>query len=202
MSWQIEKANWFLIMFKIKYMMLTFKFLKIHSYQQYCFLYMSNIRMTLLTKAVSMSNHWNWWIGIAKSVSSTLAGDKPANKTKSLSSQVDEYLKKVNGVDDPKTLRLLELTEQTLRDLEKRVVGKNENTNDKTINALNQMINIIKKIQDLLIKLKKNDTRNFKIYADTLWNNSINTQMFNFNNSNATRENLWQTLNTKIMMIK
>ena len=83
---------------------------------------------------------------MAETVSSTFADDKSVNKTKSLSSQVGEYLKKVNGIGDPKALRLLKLAEQTLRNLKKRVVGKNKNTNDKTMNALNQIISIMKKI--------------------------------------------------------
>ena len=139
---------------------------------------------------------------MAESVSSTFACDKSVNKTKSLSSQVNKYLKKMNGVSDLKTLWLLKLAEQTLWGLKKRVVGKNENTNNKMMNALNQMISIMKKIKNQLIKLKKNDMRNFKTYADTLWNNSINMQIFNFNNLNTTRGNLWQTLNTKITSMK
>ena len=44
--------------------------------------------------------------------------------------------------------------------------------------------------------------RNFKTYENTLWNTSINMQMFNFNNLNTTCENSWQALNSKITIIK
>ena len=48
---------------------------------------------------------------MAESVNSALADDKSANKMKNLSLKIDEYLKKMNEIDDSKAVRLLKLTE-------------------------------------------------------------------------------------------